>query len=154
MDWNPLEHFDQVIVTVVTDFSFDSNEQAPINRTAFGYSCPDRDAFCGHIRHIWWEDIVNLDTSGAATYFEVCFRLKLVYICLNKSIIHLLYFHWLMLLPFLTEIYNFSCNISKNLACLQSLTKYLANIKKIFQSSLTSIFDLNHTCQIGLTEMC
>ena len=68
MAFLPLGNSDHV-VSVSINFPSNSQQDAPVHRVAFDYSCADWDGLCDHLRDVPWEDIFNLGASAAASEF-------------------------------------------------------------------------------------
>ena len=69
MAFSPLGNFGHVIVSVSTDFSTNSKQDAPFHHIAYDYSCADWDGLHDHLRDVPWEDIFKLSASTTASGF-------------------------------------------------------------------------------------
>ena len=58
------------VVSVSIDFPSNSQQDAPLYRTAYDYSCADWDSLCDHLRDVPWEDIFKIGASAAASEFR------------------------------------------------------------------------------------
>ena len=67
-----LGNSDHVVVSVSIDFPTNSQQDAPFQCIAYGYSCADWDGLCDHLGDILWEDIFKLGTSATASEFCEC----------------------------------------------------------------------------------
>ena len=64
-----LGNSDHVVVSVSIDFPTNSQQDAPLHRIAYDYSCADWDDLCDHLRDVPREDIFKLSASAAASEF-------------------------------------------------------------------------------------
>ena len=69
MAFSPLGNFGHVVVSVSTDFSTNSKQDAPFHHIAYDYSCADWDGLHDHLRDVPWEDIFKLSASTTASGF-------------------------------------------------------------------------------------
>ena len=69
MTFPPLGNSDHVVVSVSTDFSTNSQQDAPFHCIAYDYSCDDWDGLHDHLKDVPWKDIFKLGASAAASEF-------------------------------------------------------------------------------------
>ena len=123
MPFPPLENSDHV-VSVSIDFPSNSQQDAPLYRIAYDYSCADWDGLCDHLRDAPWEHIFKRSASAAAGEFCEWVRVGIdIYISLientRSSLIHLPGFQLFVLLPWFIEITFFVCTKRINLLVLK-----------------------------------
>ena len=104
MAFPPLVNSDHVAVSVSIGFLSSSKGDASTDCIAHDYFCSDWDNLCHHLRDVPWEDIFKLSASdAAASEFQECFKLKLVYLFLiiniRSSLFHLHGFQIFVFLP-------------------------------------------------------
>ena len=69
MAFPPLGKSDHVAVSVSTDFSTTSKQDAPFHRIAYDYCRADWDGLLDHLRDVSWEHIFKFSASAAASEF-------------------------------------------------------------------------------------
>ena len=71
MAFSPLGNSDQVVVSLSSNFSSNSQQDTSFHCIAYDFSCADWDGLCDHLRDVPWEDIFKLGASAAASEFCV-----------------------------------------------------------------------------------
>ena len=69
MAFPPSGNSDHVVVSVSIDFPTNSQQDAPLHRIAYDYSCADWDGPRDNLRDVPWEYIFKLGASAAASKF-------------------------------------------------------------------------------------
>ena len=70
MAFPPLRNSDHVVVSVVIDFSSNSQQDTLFHRIFYGYSCGAWHALRDHLRDVPWEDTFKFGASAAASQFS------------------------------------------------------------------------------------
>ena len=130
----PLGNSDHVVVSVSIDFPTNSQQDVPLHRIAYDYSCVDWDGLHDHLRDVPWEHIFKLGASATASEFCEWVQVGIdVYIPYRKYQVKPHSSPWFSAAcaaAIVIEITFFLCTKVKNLLILRSSSDRIVFIAK------------------------